>query len=263
MSLEVLALAFSVLSEFSKLKPLIFWGVLALALFIAGAMLLGCRSFARLTDLGYRFTITQTILSGLASVLTFVGVLAWFSLDYLSPAVQTNIRYWQTEFPTDDVWNNETFRLKYWGVRELRDANGNPLENFDNHPPPEQGSHRIPIGHAESRQLCGSIDAVRVAGHFKRDHSFLSWLLIVKGDSFPNILKTDIDTFFNENSSDTYPVTRAVDLAGRLLRISLEEQVPGIIFKVRFMLIAILVLLWLPLLAWVTVKAWKNLEPIS
>lgn len=263
MSLEVLALAFFVLSEFSKLKPVSFWGVLALALFIAGMLPLGCRSLARLTDLRYRFSITQATLCGLASVLTFVGVLAWFGVDYLSPAVQAVILDWQTGFPQDNAWNDETFRLKYWGVHELRDANGNPLENFDDHPPPEQGGHRIPIGHAESRQLCGNIDAVRVAEYFKRNHPFLSWLLIVKGDTFPNILKEDIDAYFKQNPGVDYPASKAVELAGRLLRTSLEQQLPGIIFKVRLMLVAILALLWLPLLAWATMKAWKNLEPIS
>lgn len=263
MSLEALVLFFSMLSEFSKLKPLSFWGVFAFALFIAGMLTLACRSFARLTDRHYRFTIIQASLCGFVSLLTFAGVLTWFGVDYLSPTIQANIGYWQAKFPTDNDWNNETFRRKYWGVHELRNANGNLLENFDDFPPPEQGGARIPVHHPESRRLSGTIDAARVAEHFKGSHALLSWLLIVEGDSFPNILKADIDSFFKENPGASYPGIRAVELAGRLLRTSLDKQVPGIIFKVRLILVGILALLWLPLLAWATMNAWKNLEPIS
>lgn len=263
MNQDLLKLAGYVLDAFQQLSPVNFWGVLAGSLVVAALLPLGCRAFARLTDLHYRFTLAQAAIISLASILTFVAALTWFGVDYLSPAIKTVIGLWQLALSADHAWNNETFRMEYWGVHELRDARGNSLEDFANHPPPEQGGNRIPLTQPESRQSNGRIDATRVAEHFERDHPFLAWLLTVKGDAFPNTLKADIDTFFKERGSDTYPHQRAITLAGRLLKTSLEEKLPGIIFKVRLLLAGIIALLWLPLLAWVTYRAWNNLEPVN
>lgn len=185
---------------------------------------------------------------------------------YLKPTITNIIEIWQQRFQKDAVWNSETFAQEYKAVHNLRKADGSLLENFDKHPPPSPGQNEhytIPASTITAQEAIADIDSRRVAGHFYKHFPLLSNLLGTSEQPIPDVLRNDMTEFFRTNPGTSYNHEKSVQLAGAEMRSLLERKISRIIFTTRALIIALLIVLWLPLYAWAIYDAWKKLEPIT
>ncbi|MFZ2404997.1 MAG: hypothetical protein WAW41_07660 [Methylobacter sp.] len=183
--------------------------------------------------------------------------------DYLKPAVASLLETWQKDFINNKVWNQETFRKEYWAVNNLKKPDGSSLENFINYPAPENGGNSIPLSYTESKSVISDIDSQRVAEHFQKNFSFLAKLLWTQDRPLPEILRKEMETFFNANKGQPYPHAAAVKIAANEMLSLLEGKIERVVFIVRIILVLLLIVLWLPLYTFALYDAWKKLEPIT
>jgi hypothetical protein len=202
-------------------------------------------------------------LAGLSIPITFVALLLLPATSYLKPAAITILGIWQDTFLHDDTWNQESFRQQYWAVQALKTPEGKALENFSGYPSPEQGGSRIPASHRESQTVISNIDSTRVAEHFQANLALLAKLLWTKERPLPEVLRSDMERFFQENPGTAYDHGKAVQLAGTEMQSLLEKKIGRIILIARIALVSLLVVLWLPMCAWAMYDAYKKLEPIT
>ncbi len=249
-------LLFGAITEFHRLEPPKF----SLWLALAGGLtvLLGCLFglLGRLVYLDWRPNWLLGSLAGIALPVSFVVLVLLPASTYLKPAVATILETWQVRFSQDNAWNQETFRQEYWAVHRLN------KENFTAYPPPEDGGHRIPAIHPDSKAAIADIDSRRVSDHFQEHYSLLARLLWTSERPLPELIKTDIDRFFSEHPETDYEHSKAVQLVGAEMLNLLELKIGRIVSIVRLILVSILMGLWLPLCAGAIYDAWKRLEPI-
>jgi hypothetical protein len=259
----LLELLFYAVREFQKLESshFTFW----LSLAGAGALLMQGIFFLS-GRLVHRDWLPSRLLGSLAGIffpLFFLLLLLLPASAYLKPAVATILGIWQVGFLADHDWNQESFRQEYWAVHALKKSDGTPLENFANHPPPEQGGNLIPASTPTAQATITDIDSRRVADHFQTHFSFLAKLLWTKERPLPDMLRQDMESFFRDHPGTPYDHDKTVQLAGEEMLSLLEGKIERIVLIARIVFIACLVVLWLPLCAAAMYDAWKKLEPIT
>jgi hypothetical protein len=228
---------------------------LAIATFLAIGCWLLCNYYSRLWNTRYRMTALHHFFCAIAAVVTFIGVLTYQSLEYISPITKLVVETWQVELEHDNTWSRQTFRTAYEEVK----AQGK--ENFSNYPHPDEGGSVIPSSHDETRNKIALIYATAAVANFKDNHSYLSKILQANYEPSEQAIYQDHKAFFVQDSKqNNYPLDRAINLTAHLISDELLTQIPKVVTFVRItMVILFLVIQAIPfsLIGW---AAYRDLK---
>ncbi|MCI5161493.1 MAG: hypothetical protein D3917_05620 [Candidatus Electrothrix sp. AX5] len=184
---------------------------------------------------------------GSAAAVTFCCTLLFFAFRFTGDVAERIVTSWETALEIDVEWNDETFRKAYEAVYELRDADGNRLEDFTGKSHPDTGQDVIiPTLHEESKLLAAQIYAEEAVKHFTKNHPLLSKILRVYAKETAQEIYKDIQHFFSDSreaGEKSYPVMEAVRLAKNVMRQSMVGQIPRIMLISRSVLVLIFFLI--------------------
>lgn len=174
--------------------------------------------------------------------LTLVFMLLFAALKYTGTAAQAMVDEWEISLGKNSVWADKTFLEAYEAVYELRDTEGQQLEEFSNHPHPGTGRDAlIPTNSRQAKQEAASVYARRAVENFRQTHPLLSIILWAKSSSAQETIYTDMVRFFADTGG-TYRAEDAITLAGREIRDQLAEQIPKVVLISRSALLILFLL---------------------
>lgn len=235
---------------------------LAVATVLAVATWAFCIYYARLWNKRYHHRPAHHLWGGMAALISFIAVFAWYLVSNLEPITRIYIATWSMQLKADNEWGQATFATAY------REVKAQGVENFYGVPAPDRPNSYIPINHDASRIKAAYVYANEAYRNFGEQHPFLAFILDAKVGLAEDSIRQDVDTYlagghsFTEQSlpnqksgldfsslggllesalgtltdfSSTsttsategrsmYPAERAVDLASVYLQISLAEK---------------------------------------
>lgn len=122
----------------------------------------------------FRRNLAHSIWTGLASLVSVLGVWMVAASAYAPQIALVSVLLWRAELTFDSEWSTETFAKAYQEVKRAGH------EDFSNYPPPPEGT-RIPADHPESNRIWAAITSEQVHAHFDRRRPLLS--LVLGGDA--------------------------------------------------------------------------------
>lgn len=228
--------------------------LLAVGFFLAVIMWLLCLYFGRFFFKPYRLTIGQHILSALLAIMVMTTVPAYFSAAYMQQVFQNIIMEWRDSLAHDEVWNDAEFKREYYEIKKLG------KEDFSKFLPPEQGGHAIPSTIGETVSKVSQMRADAAVENFDTTFSLLSVFIGATPKISANVINQDINNYFKSNTSNTYPMQKAVQLASNQIYEELQPQIPRLIFLYRLGLILKVLLWYVVCLSWIAFASLKQIK---
>lgn len=215
----------------------LFLGAVAVGLVLAALAWWGTTAIALNFNRQFTLRPRHHVYAAFAAFVTLVFTVLFVSLRYSDDVADLVVSKWQINIRSDRRWADDTFREAYEAVYSLRAASGERLEDFSAHPHPDTtSSTRIPTTHERSKQVAARAYAEAAVQHFHDEHPLLSTIIWARSTVAEAAIVEDMRHFF-ANRGDTYPVSEAIELAGRHIRDDLRRQVPRIVLISRILLI--------------------------
>lgn len=206
----------------------------------------------------YKASIGFIVSCFLISCTTFFSVVMIVSLQYAEPVVREAIQRWESSLRDDNVWNNASFREAYEAVYELKDNNGNQLENFTKFPHPDKGGKIIPMNSDVSKLRAISIYLDRSVKHFDKKMPLISWILWANsGMAKENIFK-DMQQVFATNP--VYQMADAISIAGKEIGKVLSAQTKRIIWFGRVITLALFAVIQIVIIGLLAFSAYREIK---
>jgi hypothetical protein len=225
MLLDLLSLLLGCIAIFWAKEPALFGITVLTGAILAAFCWYVCSVYTHYWNRKFRVTLTHHILCGFASICTLVFVVLFVSLYYTKDAALASIAVWQLQLNQDNEWAEQTFATAYDRVKELG------IEDFSNAPPPGSPNSLIPTTQDESRQTAASVYADEACNHFDTSRPFLSKIVWSSpGVPSETIFKDTVEWFQTNN---TYPPSRAIDIAATQIKEGLDPQVPRVLHLSR------------------------------
>ncbi len=221
---------------------------------LASILWLLCAFFGRLFYKPYRLSIGQHILCSLLAVIVIITVPTYASAVYLQPTLAGMITHWRDTLVSNKAWNDTQFKRQYHEIKKMG------LEDFSNHPAPEQGGTLIPLNHTESRIKSGQMNAEAAIENFHFNFPLISKIIGAKPAVSANTVSQDMNDYFKTKKSSTYPHERGIQLAVEQIYRELEPQIPRIIFIIRLTLALLTFIGYVLCLGWIAYAALRQIR---
>jgi hypothetical protein len=236
-----------IISGLEKLTVRNFYLTILSAFMFSIVCALICNYYCRLWNKSYRTTITHKILTGIASSLTFIFVLAFVAFSFFKDISLLKIDFWEDSLSSNKQWSNETFNRAYQKVKAIgsEDFSNNPVE--------------IPTTRAETNEIVANIFSNEACENFNTNHPFISKIIWAEPKISEEIVKNDISSFFSKGGN-SYNTVNAVKLVGKNIKEQLIQQAPRIVTTSRIILILLFIIIQLIPFGIIGFSAYKNLK---
>jgi hypothetical protein len=225
------------------------------AFVIAGLSWYLCNNYVKLWNRRFRLTVTHQSLTLMASALTFFFVLGFGGLKYMNDVTTAIVNIWEGfEIKTDNQWSSATFKDAYYKIKGLN------IENFDNHPIPEQGGNLIPATKKASQEMAAKVYAVAACDHFDKEHPFLSKIIWSNPAQSADNVSNDVMNYFKSNPGSTYSAEKAIDIAANTIKEQLTTQTPRTVTLSRIALVVLYLLVMAIPLGAIGYAAYKDIR---
>jgi hypothetical protein len=217
-----------------------FWLAVLVGIALAAACWFACSVYTHMWNQGFRMSPVHHICCAFASLCTLLFVIVFSSLYYTKEAAAASIQLWNVHINVDQPWQNRTFAKAYDKVKALG------VEDFTKYPPPEEGGTIVPISHDESRNAAAELYANEACSDFDRKRPFLSKIVWSRPGVAPDLVESDVQAWFQSHpGGQTYPATRAVELASENIKDRLSAQTPRVVVLSRIVCVVLFLLIQL------------------
>lgn len=213
------------------------FGLLLLTAFgVAALGWITASNYAKLWNRRYKPTWEHHALCGVAAVFAFIFVLLFSALQFTQDVAKVIVTYWEkVEIQKDENWRNQAFAKAYGAVKALN------IEDFGECPAPEKGGNCIPTNQDKSREVSATVYSQEAVRHFNKNHPILRKVLKTNESIPQSLILSDLAEFFRQHPGESYPVSRAIQLASRAISSDLSEQAPKTVTRSRYILVAIFI----------------------
>lgn len=210
--------------------------------------------FGRLFYKPYQLTVGQHILCGLLAVLLVPTIPLYASATYLKPSLTATISNWRDTLVHSKTWNIQQFKRQYDAIKKMG------LEDFSNHPTPEQGGNVIPATKLETRVKSSQIVSEGAIENFNFNFPLLSTVIGATPTISADKVNQDVNAYFNSNPGTSYPIDRGVQLAATQISVELEGQIPRAILLIRILLIFKIIFWYGICFGWIAYSSLKQIQ---
>ena len=247
---DIIDIVFYGLAKLSIQNLLITFGVAGI---LSVGCFLGCNYYSRLWNKRYRTTTTHKLLSGVASILTFLFVCAFVAFTFWEDAASMKIEIWKNNLKTDIVFTNSCFKKAYYEVKKLG------LEDFTNYLPPEKGGTLIPTSHKETQFRAGEVYSELACNNFDDKHRFLALALKSNFGVAPELITKDMTRHFSKNEVP-YSMSNGIEIAATIIKNELIAQTPKVIKLARIILVLLFLIVQAIPFGLIGLAAYKDLK---
>jgi hypothetical protein len=210
--------------------------------------------FGRLFYKPYQLTVGQHVLCGFLAILLAPTIPIYASATYLKPGLAATISNWRDTLAHSKTWNDQQFKRQYYEIKKMG------IEDFTNHPTPEQGGNVIPATKYETRVKCSQIVSEGAIENFNFNFPLLSTVMGATPAVSTDKVNQDVNAYFNLHPGSTYPIDRGVQLVANQISIELESQIPRTILLIRISLI-IKIIFWYGIcFSWIAYASLKKIK---
>ena len=229
--------------------------VLVSAFVLAGLSWYLCNNYVKLWNKRFRLTTTHQVFTIIASILTFLFVLAFGGLKYMKEVSNIIVSLWEGyEIKADSQWSNETFKDAYYKVKGLN------IEDFNDHPTPENGGNRIPASKRPAQEMAAKVYATAACDHFNQKHPFLSKIIWSNPTQSTEKISSDVVSYFQNNPGSTYSTENAINIAADTIKSQLAVQTPRTVTLSRIGLVILYLLVMAIPLGLIGYAAYKDIR---
>nr|VFJ62346.1 MAG: hypothetical protein BECKDK2373C_GA0170839_10963 [Candidatus Kentron sp. DK] len=237
------SLLFNLVGELWNGGATAFWVALAVGVLLAGAAWWLASYVAFNFNRQFSMHPKHHVYCGVAAILTLIFTLLFFAFKFTGEVAERAVSEWQAVIGIDTDWKNKTFAEAYDAVYELKNPQGNQLEDFSRSPHPNTGQNTaVPVNYPPSKQAVAKIYGSSAVEHFRQRYPFLSLILWANSENAEQALITDMKRIFSSGAS-MYASEKAVQLTSTMIRNVLKTQVPRVIVISRAILIAAFLLI--------------------
>ena len=210
--------------------------------------------FGRLFYKPYQLTVGQHILCGLLAISLAPTIPIYASATYLKPSLATTISNWRDTLVHSKTWNDQQFKRQYYEIKKMG------LEDFTNHPTPEQGGNFIPATKLETRVRSSQIVSEGAIENFNFNFPLLSTAIGVKPTVSADKVNQDVNDYFSSHKGESYPIDRGVQLAATQISVELESQIPHTILLIRLLVIFKIIFWYGICFGWIAYVSLKQIK---
>jgi hypothetical protein len=210
--------------------------------------------FGRLFYKPYQLTIWQHVLCALLAVLLAPTIPIYASATYLKPSLAATISNWRDTLAHSKTWKEQQFKRQYYEIKKMG------IEDFTNHPTPEQGGHSFPLNRTESRIKSSQMDAEAAIENFNFNFPLLSTVIGTTPTVSADKVNQDVNDYFNLHKGEAYPTERGIQLAATQISIELEGQIPRAILLIRILVIFKIIFWYGICFGWIAYASLKQIK---
>ena len=229
-------------------------GAVLIALLMGALCWVACSYYTRLWHKRFHVKFKHHLLCALAALLTVIFTIQFRAVGNLDMIVDGIIDDWYENLLEDNNFNSKTYETAFYLLK------GKYRNQFDGVPEPDESGSYIPFGNDDLIQLCTESYVESACYNFSTQHPFLNAMLSAQPGLSENDIILDIEEFFRKNSRQIYPLNRAITIAANYIRESLLEQSPKTVWKTRFILVLLFLVVQLVPFGVIGYCAYKGLR---
>lgn len=210
------------ISDLRVASPQSFYFSLTGGTLAAAAIYFLASRFSHLWNTRFNLRPGHHVLCSLAALATLFVVVAWVGLGQAAVVAGRMIDVWTLRIQNDQKWGSDTFDRAYYTIRDLK------VEDFSNHPAPENGGTIVPLNHPSSKLEWASAYANGALDHFQNTQSFLALFLWANAKLPRSLVEEDENAWFAAGNK-IYPSWKAVQLVSTETQRQLKKNVEHLV----------------------------------
>jgi len=242
-----------ILNGLGKLSAKNLYLTLGSAVILSVSCFFGCNYYSHLWNKTYQTTLTHKVLSGIASLFTFLFVLAFVAFTFWEEVATTKITIWKERLKNDSVFINKCFYDAYYAVKALN------IEDFTDYPSPENGGRIIPMSNEKSQLTSGEIYSKLACQNFDSENPLLGLILQSDFGIAPELIKEDTKRHFAAGGT-LYLVSNGVEIAATVIKKELTKQAPRVVTLARTILVLLFIIIQIIPFGLIGFAAYKDLK---